>query len=379
MKHCDLIIVGAGIMGLAHAYHASLAGMSVRVIERSPRAQGASTENFGMLAVIAQANGQQRDDALRALKHWQILGSEAGFTTLQSGCLIVAQHPQELDVLEEFTHSDHATSACRLLKPSSLNQYAPGLRQENLQGGLWSPDAWKVDQRSVTSKIALCLQKAFNVQFSFSTTVSEIAAPLVETSDGAFSSDNVIVCAGNDFSTLFPESFRATGVISCELQMLRTGPQPDGWQLKPFVLGGLSLPRYSSFASCTSLPELKAMQQQDYSKYVEHGIHVIVCQEADGSLTIGDSHAYSEEPTRDQPNPAAHHIDKLIMDELNTVIELPDREIKQRWCGHYAYLPDTDVLTLSPAENVMVVTATHGQGMTHSFAIAEKVIQEIGS
>ena len=77
MKHVDVAIVGAGIVGIAHAYHAARAGLSVAVFERDASSQGASIQNFGMLAIIAQNEGKQLDDALRSLECWQEMASHA--------------------------------------------------------------------------------------------------------------------------------------------------------------------------------------------------------------------------------------------------------------------------------------------------------------
>lgn len=105
MKQFDLAIVGAGIMGLAHAVHAARAGMSVVVFDRSPQACGASIRNFGMLAVIAQAAGQQLNDARRALSVWQEIAPQAGFDIRHAGCLFAAREAVEMSVLEEFVGS----------------------------------------------------------------------------------------------------------------------------------------------------------------------------------------------------------------------------------------------------------------------------------
>jgi FAD dependent oxidoreductase TIGR03364 len=372
MKHFDLIIVGAGIMGLAHAYHANRGGMSVLVVDRSRHARGASIRNFGMLAVIAQSEGRQMNDALRALNIWQQIAPKAGVDIQRSGCLVLAKHPEEQAVLEEYTTLEDNASTCRFIKPSKLSQFASGVRSDKLLGGLWTENAWKVDQRQAVEKIATWLQTQ-GVCCLFSTEAELVAPPVVKTSNGTFSCNTAIVCAGDEFSTLFAESFKAAGVTQCELQMLRTHPQPPNWKLKPFILGGLSLPRYAAFAECPSMVDLKMMQQASYADYMNHGIHVIACQEADGSITIGDSHNYASDSTLDRSD----EIDRLILKELTGSIALPEPRIDQRWRGRYAHLPDTEVVKLMPADNVWAVTMTNGQGMTHAFAIAEDVIRDI--
>jgi hypothetical protein len=155
--------------------------------------------------------------------------------------------------------------------------------------------------------------------------------------------------------------------------MLRTHPQPGGWQLQPFILGGLSIPRYSVFSSCKSLHSLIAHQKERYKAHLEHGIHVIACQEVDGSITIGDSHLYGDNPDTKRST----EIDRLILDDLAGMISLPDTRIADRWLGHYAHLAGTDVLKVSPTKGVMAVTMTNGQGMTHAFSVAEDAINEM--
>ena len=66
----DVAIVGAGILGLAHAYALARRGRSVVVFERSPQAAGASVRNFGMIWPIGQPAGRMHEMALRSRDLW---------------------------------------------------------------------------------------------------------------------------------------------------------------------------------------------------------------------------------------------------------------------------------------------------------------------
>ena len=50
----DLLVVGGGIVGLAHALLAARAGLHVGVLDRDARANGASVRTFGFITVTGQ-------------------------------------------------------------------------------------------------------------------------------------------------------------------------------------------------------------------------------------------------------------------------------------------------------------------------------------
>src|SRR5215510_3930057 len=91
----DVAIVGAGILGLAHAYHLARRGARVVVFERGERATGASIRNFGMLWPIGQPPGALYDLARHSLEHWQTVLAASGSWHEQSGSLHLAYHDDE--------------------------------------------------------------------------------------------------------------------------------------------------------------------------------------------------------------------------------------------------------------------------------------------
>ena len=98
----DVIVVGAGMLGIAHAWAAAKRGLSVAVIERSRQAHGATIRNFGQVIVTGQAPGMMLSHAQQARELWLDLAAKAGFHVRANGALVLARNTDEADVLQEF-------------------------------------------------------------------------------------------------------------------------------------------------------------------------------------------------------------------------------------------------------------------------------------
>src|SRR5579862_8528400 len=97
-RKADVVVVGAGILGLAHAYFAAKRGRSVVVFESTPRAQGASVRNFGMIWPIGQRVGATHQMAMRSRQIWQEILDDLRLPYRPTGSLHVVYHRDEAEV-----------------------------------------------------------------------------------------------------------------------------------------------------------------------------------------------------------------------------------------------------------------------------------------
>lgn len=106
----DLIIVGAGIVGLAHALAAARRGKRVLVLDREAQANGASIRNFGFVTVTGQERGYVWNLAARSAAIWREIAGPAGIAIEQNGLLLVAQRPEAVAVIDAFLATEMGAS-----------------------------------------------------------------------------------------------------------------------------------------------------------------------------------------------------------------------------------------------------------------------------
>jgi FAD dependent oxidoreductase TIGR03364 len=374
-KKVDVAVVGAGIVGLAHAYVAARSRRTVAVFERNPAALGASIRNFGMIWPIGQPAGRLHAVALRSREIWLEVLQQAKLPYLPTGSLHATYREDEAAVGKEF--SERAGSLgyeCAWLTARETLARSQALRPEGLLGALWSPTEMTVDPRQIVRNLPQFLSERYGVQFYFNSAVQRVESSAVHTADQRCEAEAIVVSGGDDFQTLFPECFQDRGLTRCKLQMMRTAPQPQGWQLGPSLAFGLSFRHYPTFQVCNTLQALQDRIVRETPELDEMGIHVMVSQTARRELTIGDSHEYGLE-VNIFDDPA---VNRMILDYAKAYLRAPTLEIVEQWHGVYAKHPQQPYLRLTPANGVRVVTVTSGLGMTMSFGLAEQTFGEMG-
>lgn len=372
----DVAVVGAGIVGLAHAYLAARSGRTVAVFERNPAALGASIRNFGMIWPIGQPAGSLYQMALRSRELWLEILEQAKLPHFRTGSLHVAYREDEAAVGQEFAAKAPALGYdCAWLSPRETLKRTSAIRTEGLLGALWSPTEVTVDPRQIAGALPQFLSQRYGVQFRFNSAVHRVETSLLERANERCHADSIIVAPGDDFQTLFPECFRDAALTRCKLQMMRTSPQPNGWQLGPSLAFGLTFKHYPTFQICSTLPVLKERIARETPEFEKFGIHVMVSQNARGELTLGDSHEYGL-AVNIFDDPA---INRLIVEYAKAYLHVPTLEIAETWHGVYAKHPEQTFLRASPLPGVHLVTVTTGVGMTMSFGLAEETFKSIGA
>lgn len=367
-RHTDLLVVGAGIVGLAHALAAVRRGLRVTVIDRDAQANGASVRNFGFVTVTGQQRGACWRRAMRSRDVWLEVAPQAGIEVVHRGLCVAARRPEAEAVLQAFAATGMA-EGCRLLTPRRAREHAPALREDALRAVLWSPHELRVESRDAIPRLAAWLEREHGVTIVRGAQVREVSLPEVDTTAGRWRAQAAVVCAGDDFLTLYPQRLAAFRLARCALQMMRLRPDAPV-ALGAAVMSDLGLVRYLGYAELEPAAALRRAIQAEEPEMLEHGVHLIAVQSADGTLVVGDSHH-----TADTPPPFGRdEVDALVLRELGRVLAIPAPRVVERWIGTYATAPDRLALTDAPADRVRVVVVTSGTGASTAFAIAEETI-----
>ena len=97
--HADLAVVGAGIVGLAHALAAARRGLRVVLFERTAPAVGASVRNFGLVWPVGQPADARHHRALRSREIWSEVATATGLHFDPAGSLHLAYRTDEWAVV----------------------------------------------------------------------------------------------------------------------------------------------------------------------------------------------------------------------------------------------------------------------------------------
>lgn len=351
----DLAVVGAGIVGLAHATAAVRRGLRVVVIERSTAITGSSVRNFGHIGTGMHV-GRAREYAERARELWVGLAADAGFWLRESGAVLVARADDELALLEESGVGELLTA----------EQVAALVPVAGAVGGLHSALDLQVDPREAAPAIAQHLA-ALGVDFLWRTSALGVEPGVVHTSRGEVTAQCVVVATNFDVDQLYPELAERHGIVRCSLDMLLA----DGVGLDLPVLTGTSMLRYAAFASAPSAAHVRTRIAAERPELLELDVNQMYTERPDGTLIVGDTHFRGTAVSPFQSEEAFGVLERITEELFGRPVR-----VRERWQGVYATAPE-EFLIDEPADGVRVVAVTTGIGMTTGLGLGDAVVAQL--
>lgn len=363
----DVCVVGAGIVGLAHAHEAVSRGLTVAVLDRASRALGASVRNFGHVFISAMGDGIALECALTARERWLEFASCTGLPVLEAGSLVIARHEDELAVMERLARDGRR--GARLVTARQATALVP-IAPEGIIGALYAQLDLRVDPR----RAAAALAAALPVEPIWNAHVHQIEPGIVHSTRAEVRAPAIFVCPGPDFDTLPPDlQPRRQGLTRCKLQMLRVAPPSPGASVVPALLTGLSLLRYPGFLAQPGIAEVRRRLESERPELLAAGVHLIVTQLPDGDLILGDTHDYGPAPSPFTDE----RLDDLVLAEACRLFGTARLCVGERWQGVYPYAPGPEPFSVSaPHEGVRVVEVVSGIGMTTALGLAPRVLDD---
>ena len=372
----DVVVIGAGVLGSFHAYFACRRGLRTMLIERGDTPNEASVRNFGTIVPSAMAPGEWHRRGLEAAGIYRELAPMLPPFLQTSGTQYLALTAGELAVLEEFARIGPTGGYdCRLLDRHQTASLNPSVIPDNIFASLHFPGDLRVEPRRLFAGLIPWMVRTLGCDYLPKTVAIKVESAgddcvVTTAAGGRFRCRHVFVCTGGDFRTLFPRLFADSGLTRCRLQMMRTRPLTT--HLATTLASGLSLRWYPSFQMCAAWKDLR---NEAVDPEVERrGIHVLLVQDDDGRVVVGDSHEYGD---GDFPPGLDARTEELILREARKMIHVPPDAIAERWHGIYPLHRDRPLFSTTLHDRIHIITGIGGKGMTTGPALARESIDAI--
>lgn len=381
MQKFDLAIVGGGVLGTFHAYHALKKGLKVILLEKNDKPMGATVRNFGQV-VPSGMDAKWQQYGRKSLEIYKEIQAQFDISLQQNGSIYIASNDEEITLIEELANINQSNNYASKIwtKQQCLEKY-PALQKDYCKAALFFPDEVSADPRFMIHKLHEWMQTLDNFTIKYKTKIKEIDSGgsnciLYSQFNEKIEAEHVIVCSGHEFETLYPNEFIQSDLELVKLQMLRLKAQKHV-KIPGNILTGLTIRRYESFQECPSYKSIKTKENKD-SFWKKWGVHILFKQEADGTVVLGDSHEYADVAQKDD-------IDFVIKNEINDyfiaegkkIIQLDNWEIDTTWMGIYSQCKENDLYQKTIHQKVHIVTGIGGKGMTGSAGFSLEHINKL--
>ena len=126
----------------------------------------------------------------------------------------------------------------------------------------------------------------------------------------------------------------------------------------------------------SSWGDIKQREPED-SFWKQWGIHILLKQEQDGSIILGDSHEYADGKDKLDFN-LRQSVNDYLVCEGQRIFQLPSWNVESAWYGVYSQSKDASgIFNKTVDERIHIVTGIGGKGMTSSLGYAKQHLEEI--
>jgi glycine/D-amino acid oxidase-like deaminating enzyme len=199
----DVVVVGAGIVGAACAYHLAAAGITVRLLDRSYVASGSSGACEGNVLAWDKELERELPLALRSADAWAALAEQLpdDFEYDRKGSVVVAETEAELVAAAERARTLRGLGVVgEVLDADALRREEP-YAAHDLPGGVLYPADAQLEPRLATAAlvraaVALGAELMTGVDVTRIVRGSDGRATGVETGRGVIAAGSVVVAAG---------------------------------------------------------------------------------------------------------------------------------------------------------------------------------------
>jgi len=202
VRHCDVLIIGGGIIGCSIAYYTSKYGRDVTIIEKGEFVSGTSSRCDGNILAIDKDPGFDSQMSLVSQKLVTDLSEELehSFEYRAPGSILVCESDEEMEAAQQWVNSQkEAGLPFRMLDRQDIREESPFFA-DDLLGGLECATDSTVNPYLLAFSL-LAESKKFGTKVFNHTEVKEMRRDIdgsfiVETTNGTFTAKQVVNAAG---------------------------------------------------------------------------------------------------------------------------------------------------------------------------------------